>query len=312
MKEEIILHALDEIRDERLLEAALYAPAAKSLHRPKRFVRVLLIAAVLTTLFSVTAFAVWQSAMKVRIVAPGEKVTFHLLKSDFNDDYGEYAVLDRNVALTVTVEGAEAAHWVQFRACWLPEPAASSERLECHSFYDVLSFASDHSLYVGWRQRPLEQLLREANMSAEEAESWYNRIDCDARAPASLLDISVYDATLLHNAPLIFGAAHGATAEVIREGTLGDYELLELQVDYSAFYREQLKKEAPAELKLQNHVLLYEPTEKYLIRISGSDSAYSFESLEKIGENLEVLVTDFETQLPEMASDYLYCDLGRG
>ncbi len=311
MKEEIMLHALEEISDERLLEAAFYVPIAKA-HRPKRLVRVLLIAAVLTTLFSVTAFAVWQGAMKVRISAPEEKASFHLLKSDFTDDYGEYAVLDRHVALTVTVEGAERAHWVQFRVSWLPEPAASSDRLERHSFFDVLNFASDHSLYVGWRQRPLEQLLREANMSEDEAKSWYNRINCDARAPASLLDISVYDAALLHNGPLIFGVAEGATAEVLREAALGDYELLELQVDYSAFYREQLKQDAPAELKLQNHVLLYEPTEKYLIRISGSDSAYSFESLEKIGENLEVLVTDFETQLPEMASDYLYCDLGRG
>ena len=308
MKEEFINRALDEINDARLLEAALYAPAVKKARVPKRAVKVLLIAALLTSLFSVTAFAVWQSAFRTRSPEPGEKVTFHI----WNADQSEYLPREANVAMLITVEGAETGRWVLLRDHWLPEPTASSDRLKRTSFYEVMSFYSDHTLYVGWRQRPLEELLAEAGLSAEEAEIWYSRIYCERPSPEPLLNIEVFNATMLYDRPLIFGNVEGATAQIIREGTLGPYELLELQVDMSAFYREKLGVEPKADLQLQNHVLLYEPTEKYLIHIGGSDCAYDFETLEKIGENLEVLVTDFETQRPEMASDYLYSDLGRG
>lgn len=309
MKEETMLRALEEISDEHLLEAAFYVPAVQSPPRPKRLVRVLLIAAVLTTLFSVTAFAVWQGAFRARVPEPEEEITFHVLDSHFNDTQGQLVPWQfRHVGMLVTVDGAETGHWVLLRDRWLPEQAASSDRLERHSFYDTMDFFSDHTLYVGWRQRPLEELLAEARLSAEEARSWYTRIHCEMPHPGPLFDLTVYDATTLYGRPLLFGAAEWATAQIVREGTLGSYQLLEVQVSYSA--EERAGKTIPADL--QNHVLLYEPTEKYLIRISGSASAYDFKALEKLGENLEVLVTDFETELPEMSSDYLYCDLGRG
>lgn len=309
MKEEIMLQALEEICDEHLLEAALYVPAPKAAHRPKRFVRVLLIAAVLTTLFSVTAFAVWQGAFRPRVPEPDEEITFHVLDAHFNDTHGQLVPRKfGHVAMLVTVDGAEKGRWVLLRDHWLPEQAASSERLERHSFFDTMDFFSDHSMYVGWRQRPLEELLAEARLSEEEARTWYTRINCEMPHPGPLFDLTVYNAAELYERPLLFGTSEGTTAQVIREGTLDGCQLLEVQVTYSAM--ERGGKTIPADL--QNHVLLYEPTEKYLIRISGSDSAYDFETLEKIGENLEVLVTDFETELPEMSSDYLYCDLGRG
>jgi len=309
MKEEIMLHALEEIRDEHLLEAALYVSVPKAPRRTKRLVRVLLIAAVLTTLFSVTAFAVWQGVFRARVPEPDEEITFHVLNSDFNDTHGQLIPRKfQHVGMLVTVDGAEEGHWVLLRDRWLPESVATSERLVRSSFYDTMDFFSDHSMYVGWRQRPLEQLLEEAQLSAGEAKNWYTGIRCEMPHLGPLFDLTVYDATTLYARPLLFGAAEWATAQIVREGTLGSYQLLEVQVRYSAI--ERAGKTIPADV--QNHVLLYEPTEKYLIRISGSDSAYDFETLEKIGENLEVLVTDFETQLPEMASDYLYCDLGRG
>lgn len=309
MKEEIMIQALEEIRDEHLLEAALYVPVRTAAHRPKRLIRVLLIAAVLTTLFSVTAFAVWQGVFRARVPEPDEEITFHVLDSHFNDTHGQLIPWKfRHVGMLVTVDGAEEGRWVLLRDRWLPESAASSDRLERNSFYDTMDFFSDHTLYVGWHQRPLEELLEEAHLSAGEAKNWYTGIRCEMPYPGPLFDLTVYDATTLYARPLLFGAAEWATAQIVREGTLGSYQLLEVQVTYSA--SERAGKTIPADL--QNHVLLYEPTEKYLIRISGSDSAYDFEALEKIGENLEVLVTDFETELPEMSSDYLYCDLGRG
>lgn len=309
MKEEIMLHALAEISDGHLLEAALHVPAPKAVRRPKRFVRVLLMAAALTTLFSVTAFAVWQGAFRARVPEPDEEITFHVLDSDFNDTHGQLIPRKfRHVGMLVTVDGEEEGRWVLLRDRWLPEPAASSERLKRYSFYDTMDFFSDHSLYVGWRQRPLEQLLEEAHLSAGEAKSWYTGIRCEMPHPGPLFDLTVYDATTLYARPLLFGAAEWATAQIVREGTLGSYQLLEVQVSYRAI--ERAGKTIPADV--QNHVLLYEPTEKYLIRVSGSDSAYGFETLEKIGENLEVQITDFVTELPEMSSDYLYCDLGRG
>ena len=80
-------------------------------------------------------------------------------------------------------------------------------------------------------------------------------------------------------------------------------------------YRKVAEKngyEASQQDILKNYLFLYEPEEQYLIFAGGSDSDFSFETLEKIAENMEIKVTSFPARPMREERSYLFLDLGRG
>jgi len=268
---------------------------------------------VLTTLFTITAYAVYQRSIHLKVPKTPEELTFQVV-SDLEDENARLvSITFQDLAMVIHFDTEPDAHDVVIRDSWLPEEAANSDRLGRISYYDDLDFFKDHIRYVGWEQRPLEELLAEAGFSAEEAKNWYSRIYVENPGPKPLLNIEAFDGAALYARDVILGWPPKAAGSVVREDQLGPYQLLEVQIDCSAYYKERFDSdEDHSDLILQNHLFLFEPEQLFVLHIAGSACAYPFETLEQIGENLQVRITAMETHQHEAQTSYLFCDLGRG
>ncbi len=323
MKRDDLSDALNEISDRHLLEAALYASADRPgkdgempIKKVRNLSRTLLIAAALTLLFSITAFAVYQSAIHARVPDEGEKLTYQYLDCDFDEKGGVlHSVTFDDLAMVLHFDAVPDSRDVLMKAGWLPEPAASDSHLRFDNYYDEMEFFQDHTRYVGWEEKPLAELLEEAGLSEEEAKEWSSSINCDPPSPEPLLNIGILTSADLYGSDVVLGWGGGGIASLVKEGTLKDYELLEVQLDFTAFFESRADNYPdglPADMLIENHLFLFEPNERYLIHIGGSGCAYDFDTLEKIAENLEVKITSFPRHFVETKQNYIFMDLGRG
>ena len=216
-----------------------------------------------------------------------------------------------DTAMVVRVDCEAQGRLPVLRPGWLPEglPEPGTAAGLDYSLLRLLRDGSELELYPGWRVRPFETLLAEAGLTAEEAECWYVGYHWE-KPNAALLEIRAMDCCSIHERDLLLGM-DGGTAELVAEGTRGSYEMLEIRVDYTDFY-EASGHPRPAAESVKNYLFLFEPQEQYLLFLGGSDSDYSFETLEKIADGLEVRLTGLV--FGERTGSWPYCmlDLGRG
>lgn len=318
MKRDTMARALNEISDRHLLEAAEAVSAGtagkdgKQTVNTKKLLRTLLIAAVLTTFFTITAYAVYQRAIHPKVPETPEDLTFNVVTDKEKDDPHLATFRFDDLAMIIHFDTDPDGHEFVFRDGWLPEIAANSDRLQRHSYYEELEYYANYELYPDWEKKTVGQWLAESGLSEEEAGTWFTRVNVENPGPKPLLDINIHYASELYVRDVILGFPSGSEAHLIKEGDLGPYQLLEVEVDTSAFYNERDPEEDHSDISLQNHLFLFEPEQQYMIHIGGSACAYPFEDLEKIGENLEVRMTGIETRTHEMDTTFLFSDLGRG
>ena len=311
MKNITVMQALNDI-DSRWLdetEAVLNAPLKV---QPKhRLWRSLAVAAVLILVLAPAAWAAYTNHLNARV--PTESVHTRYFVEGETPAEGELP----NVAmlLNVDVSGPIGRETV-LRFGWLPEGAADPSTPYCgevSSFRNLLENLNRYKPYPTWQERPYEELLNEAGMSEQEAETWFTAYHWET-ADRALLNITVFDASSLYQTDLLLGM-YGGEARTVAEGMFGPYEMKEIQIDYRSFYQRIAEKnghQTPEVEWFKNYLFLFEPEQEYLIFLGGSDAAFSFETLEKIADNLEVCVTGLTLDGSERYSSYLMLDLGRG
>ena len=209
------------------------------------------------------------------------------------EDAGRVQNIDLpDTAMVVRVDCEAQGRLPALRFGWLPEgvPEPGVTAGINYSILQLLEDGSELELYPGWKARPLDTLLAEAGMTAEEAGRWYFGHHCE-KVNSALLEIRAYDCCSIHGRDLLLGM-DGGTAELVAEGTRGEYEMLEIRVERGGF--------------------LFEPQEQYLLFLGGSDSDYSFETLEKIADNLEVRLTGLTLGPTTARWPLVDLDLGRG
>lgn len=310
MKSDTFMDALTGI-DETYLRETLARMDTLTRVKPRRhLVRSLLLAAVLILLLAPAAWAAYTHYLDARVPESGLQVYTY---DDTNTPH-EYDLPD--VAMVINVDTRDEATDIVMRFGWLPEGApdpGEPRYREDSSYFGFLDFFKDHDIYPGWEHRSLEEMLSLAGMTEEEAKSWYGGYSWENEHHA-LLHVSVLDAATLYQEDLLLGM-YGGEASIIREGTRGPYELLEVQVDYTEHYRgvEEASGVSVREVEfLKNYLFLYEPEAQYLIFVGGSDLDFSFETLEKIADNLEIRITDFPSYTAHDRQSYIILDLGRG
>ena len=228
------------------------------------------------------------------------------------EDAGRVQNIDLpDTAMVVRVDCEAQGRLPALRFGWLPEgvPEPGVTAGINYSILQLLEDGSELELYPGWKARPLDTLLAEAGMTAEEAGRWYFGHHCE-KVNSALLEIRAYDCCSIHGRDLLLGM-DGGTAELVAEGTRGEYEMLEIRVDYTSFY-EASDHPCPAAEYVKNYLFLFEPQEQYLLFLGGSDSDYSFETLEKIADNLEVRLTGLTLGPTTARWPLVDLDLGRG
>jgi hypothetical protein len=283
MLSEKILFALNDVDDSLLEETRFFMTGGEGAGKVltlKRTARTLLIAAVITALLTVTAFAIYRAVMAHRDLKPDDDLKYYLHQEgkiigdiDLALNHGDCAM-----ALSFTTENP--GHACCFR---MPNPAKVGEPSRKSSFLEFLEpfdWEGEHQMYD--KVQTLEESLQEAGMTKEEAEQWNKMIYYDDENRAILL-VKLYDGAYLADTDLILGWPKGE-AIVEREEMWNSYHLLEATV--TTEWKEN-------DYKTVKHLYLFQPDQQYLLEFCAADDVFTYKDLEQIAETVEVLETNF-------------------
>lgn len=288
VKAMLLLRAMDGIEEEALLRAGdflgwerekRYAP------NRRRLWRTVLAAALLALLLAACGYAVYRAAMSHRDLDPGDDKEYFFNGLDGSPNEGLHMELNFGecaMALHFDTEETGYAHAFRLReGAPIPEDwiGGGSSMLRFFESYRPGGFKEPE------QQRPLDQCLREAGMTEEEAERWeHSRTyspGTTAQRPA--LRIEVLDGAYLHGVDLILGWPKGE-ATVEKEETSGDIQLLEVLITV------QIRD---GEWDRQNYLLRFDTRQQVLLVLAAGEESRSFTQLEELLDSIELRETGF-------------------
>ena len=284
----LLLRAMDGIEEETLLRAGdflgwerekRYAP------NRRRLWRTVLAAALLALLLAACGYAVYRAAMSHRDLDPGDDKEYFFNGLDGSPNEGLHMELNFGecaMALHFDTEETGCAHAFRLKeGAPIPEEwiGGGSSMLRFFESYRPGGFKEPE------QQRPLDQCLREAGMTEEEAERWeHSRTyspGTTAQRPA--LRIEVLDGAYLHGVDLILGWPKGE-ATVVKEETSGDIQLLEVLITV------QIRD---GEWDRQNYLLRFDTRQQVLLVLAAGEESRSFTQLEELLDSIELRETGF-------------------
>ena len=265
----------------------------------RRMWRVALLAALLALMLAACGLAVYRATMQHRTPHPEDEMRYYL-NSSYGPE-GESRRLELNFGECAMVQHFETermgtAHAFRVLPGAVPDEWISGGTTlrsflngftpEAEAFYESLPTPTSIPEDL---IRPLDQSLREAGISEEESETWFTNITWQAaeRRDTPELLITLQNGPFLCGLDLIYGWPKGE-AEVVREESYGEYQLLETRIDIDF---------GDAHQKL-NYLFLFHPTKQYLLTISSKAETCSFPQLEEIADSIEVLDTGFRYYCP--------------
>ena len=284
----LLLRAMDGIEEEALLRAGdflgwerekRYAP------NRRRLWRTVLAAALLALLLAACGYAVYRAAMSHRDLDPGDDKEYFFNGLDGSPNEGLHMELNFGecaMALHFDTEETGCAHAFRLKeGAPIPEEwiGGGSSMLRFFESYRPGGFKEPE------QQRPLDQCLREAGMTEEEAERWeHSRTyspGTTAQRPA--LRIEVLDGAYLHGVDLILGWPKGE-ATVVKEESSGDIQLLEVLITV------QIRD---GEWDRQNYLLRFDTRQQVLLVLAAGEESRSFAQLEELLDSIELRETGF-------------------
>jgi hypothetical protein len=299
-----IFAAFEGIHEDDVISAGemmgyLYSKSAKPV-KLKRW-STMLIAAILAMLLTACGYVGYRYYIKTQV--PKTTLNYSIY---FGDGYFDVEL--SSTAMVVTCEQTEEdvakAKDIALRCNWIPDGLVADYTL---TMLDI--FHQE----VGTMSEYLDAL----GMTREEAQSWYPFLGWTTPDGESLLRVFVFDAAELYNVDFLLGM-YGGDAKVVYRGARDNYEALEIQVDYRSYYedlysdRPDILATVPEAEFVKDYLLLYEPTEHYMLFVGGTDASFPFEVLEKIADNVELKVTGKTDQPNYEDMPYYFLDLSRG
>lgn len=280
----------------------------------KRIITFALVAALILGL-SAVAYAIYRATMYTREPEEGTTEYHVLYQADPKATPQLLHVNFDKTKLALSFDVPEGGYFPVMRASGLP---GEEENWQNTSFYGMLETAQ----YFGlpWEMKQLDpsqveinpeqepsELLATAGMDAETAKNWYTDYvyrDTDRDIAGDNMDIiriELFGGYKLHGQEVILGAFSSDFAEVkpVQEGTLGEYQMLEVQM---------LQPSGA----IDNHLFLFHPEKYYLLHISGNGTYYDFHALEKIAQNIEVVETGLHVDSYENNVNFILADLAAG
>ena len=307
VKAMFLLRAMDGIEEEALLRAGdflgwerekRYAP------NRRRLWRTVLAAALLALLLAACGYAVYRAAMSHRDLDPGDDKEYFFNGLDGSPNEGLHMELNFGecaMALHFDTEETGCAHAFRLKeGAPIPEEwiGGGSSMLRFFESYRPGGFKEPE------QQRPLDQCLREAGMTEEEAERWeHSRTyspGTTAQRPA--LRIEVLDGAYLHGVDLILGWPKGE-ATVVKEETSGDIQLLEVLITVQIRDGEQDR---------QNYLLRFDTRQQVLLVLAAGEESMSFAQLEELLDSIELRETGFRYAYDHSGQNFSVLSLAYG
>lgn len=298
-----ILRAFEGAPDEAVESAArllgLYGPTRR-VRKTRTVLRTILLAAVLALLLAACGYAAYRATMSHRELSPSDEMRYYL-KREVGDDLtlnmGTCAL-----ALEFDTEETGYAHAFRMGADSGLDPDWELGAF-CPTFRQFLNDFPPETRarmaelpgvepYPDDQIRTLEQSLREAGLTAEEAETWlttaaYFKPD---DGPDSLkLRIDLYNGPWLKGIDLICGWPEGE-AEIVKDDSWNGYQRLEatVTVTWNGGEKETI-----------NYLFLFHPEKQVLLVLMAHPEELDFARLEQVAGSIEVLDTGFSYRRPE-------------
>ena len=312
-----VIFALNDVNDAFLEETWAFGkkPVSAQKAARKRAMHMILIAAVITALMGASAFAYYRATMSSRVPEEGTTEYHVLYQADPQTQPELLHVNFDKTKIALSFDVPADGYFPVMRANDLP---GKEGNWTAASFYDMLETAQYFGLPWDMKQidpesvetvpgqEPLD-LLSDAGMDAEAAKSWftgyiYRDPDRDiAGDNMDIIRIELYGGCKLHGQEVILGAfsSDGAEARIVQESTLGDYQMVEVQM-------------LQASGAIDNHLFLFHPEKYYLLHISGNDEFYDFSVLEQIAQNTMVIETGLYVDSYEDKVNFILADLAAG
>lgn len=318
LNSEKVMFAMNDM-DEGYLESARlrlgYQTGGNVKHVFRKRIITFALAAALLLGLSAVAYAIYRATMYTR--APEEGTTeYHVLYQPDSEDTPKllHVNFDRTkIALSFDVPSG--GYFPVMRAYDLP---GKEKNWQKSSFYGML----DTAQYFGlpWEMKAVEpsqvetdlkqepsELLAASGLDAETAKNWYTGYiyrDTDRDIAGDNMDIiriDLYGGYKLYEQEVILGAfsPDGAEARKVKEDTLGEYQMVEVQM-------------LQASGAIDNHLFLFHPEKYYLLHVSGNDIYYDFTVLEQIGQSVDVAETGLYVDSYEDMVNFILADLAAG
>ncbi|MCR5137141.1 MAG: hypothetical protein K6C12_08580 [Oscillospiraceae bacterium] len=280
----------------------------------KRIITFALAAALILGLGAV-AYAIYRATMYTRIPEEGTTAYHVLYNADPSAPPEMLHVNFDRTKMAFRSDVPPDGCFPVMRASDLPGAAENWEKTSLHSMLYVaqrfglpweMKQRRPDEVEIDPKQEP-DELLKEAGMDAETAKTWftgYEYRDTKRNVAGDNMDIiriELYGGYRLHGQEVILGAfsPDGAEVRSVREGTLGEYQMVEVQM-------------LQASGAIDNHLFLFHPEKYYLLQISGNGIYYDFPVLEQIGQNIEVTETNLHVDSYENKVNFILADLAAG
>ena len=307
VKAMLLLRAMDGVSEDALLRAGEFlgwTRAKPRSFRHRKLWRTVLAAALLALLLAACGYAVYRAAMSHRDPDPGDEKEyfFNGLEGSPNESlHLELNFGDCAMALHFDTEETGCAHAFRLKeGAPIPESwiGGGSSMLRFFESYQPGGFKEQE------QQRPLDQCLREAGMTAEEAEQWeHSRTyspGTTAQRPA--LRIEMLDGAYLHGVDLIVGWPKGE-ATVVKEESRGDIQLLEALITVELGDGEQDR---------QNYLLRFDTRQQVLLVLAAGEESMSFAQLEELLDSIELRETGFRYAYDHSGQNFSVLSLAYG
>ena len=300
----VLLRAFGALDDETV-EATLRFLQADKPPRVRRLLRTVLLAAAIAALLAACGYAAYRATMSHRALSPSDEMRYSL-KSKVGDDLtlnmGTCAL-----ALQFDTEETGTAHAFRMGADAGLDPGWELGAF-CPTFKQFLSsFTPETNARIAElpdmqplpddQIRPLEQGLREAGLTEEEADAWLTTAAWfgPADGPDRLkLRIDLYNGPWLNGIDLICGWPQGE-AEIVRDDTWNSYQRLEAAVDVTW---------SGGEKETINYLFLFQPELQYLLVLMAHPEDLDFAGLEQAAAAIQVLDTNFSYRRPAQSSNF--------
>ena len=254
----------------------------------KKFVRTLLIAAMLATFFSITAFAATFLGRMNYQANLDEKLSYRW--DNHNTSFSP--------ALVLNFDMPEEGNLYFFRPDWLPsEPQGDPVTGGIFTAYSYLSLKA-----WGEAEGTLEQLIAQSGLSEEELEQWYYRCENAPAYGKIPYQIQILSPFRLYAYDFLVGQ-YGGHAEIVSEQSEGEWYKLDVAITY--------EEGSHGDDDLVNYIFRFNQEEGYLITVFGTEE---LATLDKIADHIQVvktgIVEHFSGDLD--VQNYACLDLGRG
>ena len=284
----MLLKAMDGIDDAVLLRTGTYFTTAEGRKkaRLRRTGRMVLLAAALALLLAACGYAVYRAVMTHRDLEPEDEKGYFFNGMEGSPNEGLHMELNFGecaMALHFDTEETGTAHAFRLKeGAPIPEDwvGGGSNLLQFFRTYEPGGFKEKD------QQRPMEQCLREAGMTEEEAETWEvsHTFSSGSWPQRPALMIEVLDGAYLHGLDLIMGWPKGE-ATVVKEENRGDMQLLEVLITVEI---------RDGEWDRQNYLLLFDTRQQVLLVLAAGEESRSFAQLEELLSYIELRETGFQ------------------